>query len=94
MIQIHCHGVHQEMIIHVMQMDYAEDGFGVGYIHDLDPANPYYLLDSNTMTATVIPDEYQQTPVGVYPFYGGYSEGLVMVSEFGELDLQYHHNHG
>lgn len=78
--------------VHIMQMDYAEDGFGVGYIHDLDPANPHYLLDRNTMTATVIPDEYQQTPVGVYPFYGGYSEGLVMVSEFGELDLQYHHN--
>ena len=78
--------------VHVMQMDYDEDGFGVGYIHDLDPTNPYYLLDSNTMTATVIPEKYQQTPIGVYPFYGGYSEGLVMISDFGELDLQYHHN--
>ena len=80
--------------VHVMQMDYDEDGFGVGYIHNLDPKNPNYLLDSNTMTAVVIPDEYQETPIGVYPFYGGYSEGLIMVSKFGELDLQYHHNRG
>ena len=80
--------------VHVMQMDYDEDGFGVGYISDMDPTNPNYLLDRNTMTATVLPDEYQATPVGVYPFYGGYSEGLVMVSKFGELDLQYHHHRG
>lgn len=80
--------------VHVRQMDYDEDGFGVGYISDMDPMNPHYLLDRNTMTATVLPDEYQATPIGIYPFYGGYSEGLVMVSKFGEMDLQYHHNRG
>ncbi len=80
--------------VHVMQMDYAEDGFGVGYISDMDPKNPTYLLDKNTMTATKLPDEYQETEIGIFPFYGGYSEGLVMVSKFGELDLQYHHNRG
>lgn len=77
---------------HVWQVDYDEDGFSVGYIPDLDPRNPDYLLDSNTMTAVAIPDEYQDTPIGVCPFYGGYSEGLVMVSKLGKLDLQYHHN--
>ncbi len=76
----------------VRQDDYDESGFAVGYIPHLDPQNPDYLLDKNTMTATVIPEKYQQTPVGIYPFYGGVSEGLVMVSEMGELDLQYHHN--
>ena len=78
--------------VHVIQYDYDKDGFGVGRIYNLDPQNPYYLLDSNTMTATPLPHEYQDTPISVYPFLGGYSEGLVMVSKFGELDLQYHHN--
>ena len=80
--------------VHIMQMDYAEDGFGVGYISNMDPKNPTYLLDKNTMTARVIPDEYQNTRIGIYPYYGGYSEGLVMVSKYGDLDLQYHHNRG
>lgn len=78
----------------VRQSDYDETGFAVGHISNLDPKNPDYLLDKNTMTATVIPEKYQQTPVGIYPFYGGCSEGLVMVSEMGEVDLQYHHNRG
>lgn len=78
--------------VQIMQFDYQDDGFGVGYIHDLDPKNPYYLLDKNTMTATEIPMEYNNTPIGILPFYGGYSEGLIMVSTMGELDLQYHHN--
>lgn len=80
--------------VNIMQMDYAEDGFGVGYISGLDPQNPTYLFDRNTMTATVLPDEYQKTPIGIYPFYGGYSEGLVMVSKLGKIELQYHHNFG
>ena len=78
----------------VRQSDYDETGFAVGHISNLDPQNPDYLLDKSTMTATVIPEKYQQTPVGIYPFYGGCSEGLVMVSEMGEVDLQYHHNRG
>lgn len=78
----------------VRQSDYDETGFAVGHISNLDPQNPDYLFDKNTMTATVIPEKYQQTPVGIYPFYGGCSEGLVMVSEMGEVDLQYHHNRG
>ena len=78
----------------VRQSDYDESGFAVGHISNLDPQNPDYLLDKNTMTAMVIREKYQQTPVGIYPFYGGCSEGLVMVSEMGEVDLQYHHNRG
>jgi hypothetical protein len=79
--------------VHIMQADYSDDGFAVGYIPYLDPQGPCYLLDKNTMTATVIPDEYQDTPIGLSPFYGGYSEGLVMVSKLGELELQFHHNY-
>lgn len=80
--------------VRILQFDYDEDGFGVGCISGMDPTNPSYLLDRNTMTATVLPSEYQDTPLGIYPFYGGYSEGLVMVSKMGRLDLQYHHNRG
>ena len=82
------------MDVFVRQSDYDESGFAVGYISHLDPQNPDYLLDKNSMTATTIPAKYQHTPVGIYPFYGGCSEGLVMVSEMGEVDLQYHHNRG
>lgn len=78
----------------IRQSNYDQSGFAVGHISHLDPQNPNYLLDQNTMTATTIPAKYQQTPIGIYPFYGGCSEGLVMVSEMGEVDLQYHHNRG
>ena len=78
--------------VHVAQFDYQDDGFGVGYIHNLDPKNPYYLFDKNTMTATEIPMEYNDTPIGIWPFYGGYSEGLIMVSSMNNFSLQYHHN--
>ena len=78
--------------VHVSQFDYYDDGFGVGRIYDLDPRNPLYLLDKNTYTATALPEKYQNTQIGIVPFYGGYSEGRVMVSLLGDIDLQYHHN--
>lgn len=85
---------YQGMDVFIRQSDYDERGFAVGHIPNLDPQNPDYLLDKNTMMAMVIPEKYQQTPVGIYPVYGGCSEGLVMVSEMGEVDLQYYHNRG
>lgn len=72
--------------------DYSEDGFAVAQIENLDPADPLYLLDKNTMTARAIPQQYQMTPFYVYPHCGGYADGLVMVSSMGDIDLQYHHN--
>jgi len=69
-----------------------EAGFTVGNIRDLNPADPLYLFDTKNKVATTIPEQYQKTPVIYYPPCGGYSEGLVMVSTMGELDLQYHHN--
>ena len=78
--------------VHVSQFDYYDDGFGVGRISNLDPRNPLYLLDRNTYTATILPEQYQDTQIGIIPFYGGYSEGRVMVSLLGDIDLQYHHN--
>ena len=80
------------MDVFLRQSDYDEGGFAVGSIPHLDPKDQSYLLNRITMTATALPEKYQQTPIGVYPFYGGCSEGLVMVSEMGALDLQYHHN--
>lgn len=79
--------------VHITQADYDEEGLAVGRIFDLNPQNPYYLLDKNTKTAVALPEEYQETPVGIYPFYGGCSEGLVMVSKSGNIELQYHHNY-
>lgn len=76
----------------VVQDDYSEDGFAVGRFSNMDPRNPLYLLDRNTMTATELPEEYQNTPIVLYHFCGGYSEGRVMVSLLGDIDLQYHHN--
>ena len=78
--------------VHVSQFDYYDDGFGVGRIYNLDPQNPLYLLDKNTYTAITLPEKYQNTQIGIVPFYGGYSEGRVMVSLLGDIDLQYHHN--
>lgn len=75
-----------------VHVDYDEEGYGFGTIPDMDPANPYYLFDKNTMTATVLPGEYQDTPIYIYPSCGGYSEGLIMVSKMGKLNLHYHHD--
>ncbi len=79
--------------VHITQADYDEEGLAVGRISDLNPQNPYYLLDKNTKTAVALPEEYQETSVGIYPFHGGCSEGLVMVSKSGNIELQYHHNY-
>ncbi len=70
----------------------SNGGFTVGHIRALDPADPLYLLDMKNKIAVTIPEQYQKTPVIYYPPCGGFSEGLVMVSTMGELDLQYHHN--
>lgn len=75
----------------VSQFDYDEDGFGVGHIYNLDPRNPLYLLDRNTLTAKTLPEEYWESPIFIEPFCGGYSEGRVMVSKLPKLELQYHH---
>ena len=80
--------------VFIPQFDYEEDGYAVGRIQNMDPENPYYLLNRNTMTAKVLPKAYQNTNIHIYPFCGGYSEGRIMVNVLGELDLQYHHNRG
>ena len=72
--------------------DYDEEDFGVGHIRGLDPSDPMYLFDKKNKIAKTLPAQYQETPVYCYPFCGGFSEGLLMVSTMGELDLQYHHN--
>ena len=78
--------------IFIKQEDNEKDPFAVGYIDDLDPSNPVYLFDKQRKIAKTLPAQYQETPVISYPFCGGFSEGLLMVSTMGELDLQYHHN--
>ena len=78
--------------VFVLQDFDQEEPFAVGRINDLDPANPLYLFDKEKKIAKTIPAQYQDTPIICYPFCGGFSEGLLMVSTMGELDLQYHHN--
>ena len=80
------------MEIFIKQENDDNEPCAVGYIHDLDPSNPVYLLDKKQKIAKTIPAKYQKTPVFCYPFCGGYSEGLVMVSTMGDMDLRYHHN--
>ena len=72
--------------------DENEDGFQLGRIRNMNPENPLYLFDTNTKTAKELPEKYQETECCVYPFCGGYSEGLVMVSLLGDFHLKYHHN--
>ena len=78
--------------VFVLQDYDQEESFAVGHINNLDPANPLYLFDKENCIAKTIPVQYQDTPIICYPFCGGFSEGLLMVSTMGELDLQYHHN--
>lgn len=66
------------------------DGYCVGNIEDDD----LYLICKKTQTAKRLPEEYQNTPIYVYPCCGGYKNGLVMVSKMGEMDLAYYHNKG
>ncbi|MBR0419988.1 MAG: WG repeat-containing protein [Erysipelotrichaceae bacterium] len=68
------------------------DDVGCGHING---DGNLYFIDKIKGEALHIPERYKNTPMAVYPVYGGYDEGLIMVSLFGELDLQYHHNfHG
>jgi hypothetical protein len=69
--------------------DDEESEFAVGTIDDADEL---YLFNKRRMTASPLPEEYQQTPNFVYPNCGGYSQGLVMVSLLGEISLKYHHH--
>lgn len=78
--------------IFVLQHNYSDDGYAVGRISNLDPSDPLYLLDRNTMLARKLPDVYQNTQIILYPSCGGYTEGRIMVNTVGELDLRYHHN--
>ncbi len=78
--------------VSIYPYNYDEDGCGVGRIGGMDPENPYYLLDRNTMIAKKLPDEYQNTQMFIEPFCGGYSEELIMVNPMGNIDLRYYHN--
>ncbi len=73
-------------------VEFDEDGYATGHSDIVDPRTPLYLFDDNKKIARPIPAQYQNTPINLYPFCGGYSEGRIMVSTMGELDLQYHHN--
>ena len=75
-----------------ISVDFDEDGFGVGRIIGSDLADSLCLFNKKTMTGKRLPTEYQQTELILYPFCGGYSEGRIMVSSIGEVELQYHHN--
>ena len=48
--------------------------------------------DVEIVSITEIPAEYQDTSIGIVPFCGGYSEGLVMVNALNDIELQFHHN--
>ena len=66
--------------------------FFVGHIRNMDPADPLYLFDREKRIAKTLPAQYQDTPIVCYPFCGGYSEGLLMVSTMGEVPLAYYHD--
>ena len=81
--------------VFIFQCSMDEFGYGIGYFLKDGTQSSRYLFNENTRTAVLIPEKYQNTPICVVPFCGGCSEGLVMVSELGEIELQYHHNkHG
>lgn len=69
-----------------------DESFCVGHIDNMDPANPLYLFDKSRKIARTLPAQYQKTPILIYPDCGGYSEGLLMVSTMGEMNLQYYHD--
>lgn len=74
----------------ILQKDYVTDDYGVGYVKD---CGGLYLINREAKTAIRLPQKYQKTPIYLYHFCGGYSNGLIMVSLLGEIDLQYHHNY-
>ncbi|MBQ2965254.1 MAG: WG repeat-containing protein [Clostridia bacterium] len=67
------------------------DGYCVGTIEGYDGL---YLICQETQTAKRLPEQYQNTPIYVYPQCGGYKNGLVMVSLMDKINLAYHHNKG
>ena len=75
---------------HLFNPGEEENGIMIGTING---AKDYYLIDLKTMTARIIPEEYQETPIILYPFCGGLFEGLIMVSTINTPRLKYHHNH-
>ncbi len=79
-------GLEDELYLKFDDHGYATERTGI-----VDPSCPLYLFDNNTKIARPIPAQYQNTPLCLYPFCGGYSEGRIMVSTMGEIHLQYHH---
>ena len=84
-----------EVEFFLKQDEYDENGFGVGCAWVNDECVLCLFNKNTNEIIKIIPEKYQQTPICVYPFCGGLSEGLIMVSEMGEIELQYyHHMHG
>lgn len=50
-----------------------------------------YYIDQSKNKAYLLPDKYKDTPIILYHPCGGLSDGMIMVSLLGEIDLQYHH---
>ena len=69
--------------------DDLEDGYNVDGIPELE--NKLCLIDTNMNVITPLPEEYQNTPMYIYPNCGAYSEGLIMVSTMANPELQYFH---
>ena len=50
-----------------------------------------YYINQLQNKAYQLPDKYKDTPIILYHPCGGLSDGMIMVSLLGEIDLQYHH---
>ena len=80
--------IHSMQKFNIEKYDY-ENGYSVSYVSEF---SSLCLINKNKMIIKKLPQEYQQTPIYVYPHCGGLYNGLIMVSSLGDIELKYHHN--
>lgn len=83
-----------EKVIKIVENDdvFIRDGNKNGYgCGDINDDGHLYYIDTIKKEAYQLPDKYKDTPIILYHPCGGLSDGLIMVSLLGDVDLQYHH---
>ncbi len=76
--------------VFVSQSNYINDK-AVGTISEY--GEKLFLIDRKEKCAYLLPEKYQKTPILIYHPAGGLDDsGMIMVSELGEIELQYHHD--
>ena len=81
----------EKIILKATDNVFIRDGGGEVGCGTINNDGHLYFIDKPNGVASRLPDKYKDTPMYLIPSCGGYQDGLIMVSLYGKLDLQYYH---